>query len=1604
MTCRRLTRRVCAARIACICIALLSVAGRLWSDDWPTYQHDTERSGATPEALPPLLTESWEFRPRHAPQPAWEPPRAVPVEGILELPRVRFDDAYHVVVAGDSVFFGSSADNKVYCLDAGTGKERWSFFTGGPVRLAPTVWKDRVYAGSDDGCVYCLAVADGRLIWKRQVGPNNRKLLGHGKMISMWPVRTGILVDNNGIAYYGAGIFPAEGVYVEAVRAEDGSLVWRNDTGGEATESRISPQGYFLATPDVLYVPMGRTVPVAYDRSTGRILQSPTFGKNIGGFYGVVANGLLYTGTEELLAYHGITKVKFAWFQARKIIVGKDTVFIATDKEMVALRPDGYAKPSLQRFSARNQKAKLTSNQAKYRKEKKTLGASIERHTLALEQVHRQRAGQTEPQRAQILKSLQEDRDRLATVEKQLVHLERQQQLLAKDVDGWSANMAASAIWRFPTECPDSLILAGSTLYAGGQDQVVAVDAATGLELWSGEVRGRARGLAVAGGRLFVSTDTGSIHAFGSSAKPSGGRAVVSQPTNPSPYPPDALTPIYEAAAEQIVRESGIRRGASFQRRGASFQRRGYCLVLGAETGRLAFELARRTELTVQAIEPDPIKVAHARQALDVAGVYGTRVSVDEGPLDPLPYSNYFANLVVSDRALVNGLEGCSAQETMRVLKPIGGVALIGLPKEAEGRASGLSAEALRAWFRRADMPAQGVQGPGVWAKVERGPLPQAGRWTHQYAEPGNTACSDDYRVTCPLGLLWFGDPGPLQMLSRHARTAGPLSVNGVLFVQGENAVMAYDAYNGVKLWERSLPKVVRTGTSQEASNLAADEGSFYVATADQCLRLNSATGAIAATYTVPKAPDATPRRWGYVAVDRGLLFGTSTTEKGRVSDTLFAIDLSTGRLRWTYSGTAIVHASLSIGDRKIFLVDQPPAEPAAGAASPPKVSPVRLVAALDTDTGRPVWRQSMDLTGCVGGSYWGTVATMYRNGALVIFGVYTDGHYWKEFFAKQFASRRIVVVSGRDGTPMWSRNIAYRVRPLIVGETLHAEPWAFDLRTGAPAQRVNPITGNQEPWQFARPGHHCGCPAASPNCMFFRSGYLGYYDLAGDSGTAHFGGQRAGCWINFIFANGLVLVPEASSGCMCPFPTMCTVVLEPTAENRAWGKYSLSGDVLPVKRLALNLGAPGDRKDSAGNLWLAYPRPTGSLVLPLKATGTLAKGGEYFRRSPDFVNVEGTPSPWLYTSGANGLAQLSVPLLGEADGVAEYTVRLGFAELEEIPPGRRVFHISLQGKSVLKDFDVIAAAGGPRRAVVKDFPGIRVTDNLDIALVPSAPTRPGAQMPVLQTVEAIREKVLALGLSAPTVEISDLTPSIETEVSLGNLRDTDLEATLEVRAPEGFAVSPEKTNLWLPSGARPSLRLRASLAGRPAPGAYPIGVRLVRPDGFVEAEKQGKIDYLGKRARVVVQCAENADVGPDGPNRPKSATLFVDGGSKRVGDEEYRTAYLKFKLDLPGRASAVRLRLWGANNPSSNGGNICQVTDPWSESSISHENRPQPAAIVGNIGAVTAGAALEVPLAVKLEGLAELSLAIVPVNCDGVDYVSRTGAKPPQLVVDCEP
>ncbi|MGC9329671.1 MAG: PQQ-binding-like beta-propeller repeat protein, partial [Candidatus Hinthialibacter sp.] len=231
------------------------------------FRADAARSGCTDQPLPEQLKLRWTYAAGHAPQPAWQ----------ADDTRMDFDYAYHTVLSDGRVYFGSSADGKIYALDADSGEETWSFFTDGPVRFAPAIWKDRLFAVSDDGFLYCLDKKTGYLLWKKYGAKEEQRILGNDRIISKWAARGAPLVDHDTV-YFAAGIWPSEGIYFHALDAENGKDKWTNEESGSLemlqphsamSKSGASAQGYLAAGGGILLSPTGRAVPAAFDERNG---------------------------------------------------------------------------------------------------------------------------------------------------------------------------------------------------------------------------------------------------------------------------------------------------------------------------------------------------------------------------------------------------------------------------------------------------------------------------------------------------------------------------------------------------------------------------------------------------------------------------------------------------------------------------------------------------------------------------------------------------------------------------------------------------------------------------------------------------------------------------------------------------------------------------------------------------------------------------------------------------------------------------------------------------------------------------------------------------------------------------------------------------------------------------------------------------------------------------------------------------------------------------------------------------------------------------------------------------------------------------------------
>ena len=208
-------------QVLCL-IACLTSAGALKAADWPAYRADNARSATTSEKLQFPLSLAWKYVPSRKHQPAWPDPFLIRGRG------KNFDAAPQTVIVGDLVYFGSTTDNTLWALDAQTGKTKWGFTTGGPVRFAPAVSDGRAFVVSDDGLAYCLDAATGKLIWKFRGGLSDRKVVGNGRVISRWPIRSGVAVKGS-VVHFATGMWSSEGVYVYALDAKTGKEIWCND-------------------------------------------------------------------------------------------------------------------------------------------------------------------------------------------------------------------------------------------------------------------------------------------------------------------------------------------------------------------------------------------------------------------------------------------------------------------------------------------------------------------------------------------------------------------------------------------------------------------------------------------------------------------------------------------------------------------------------------------------------------------------------------------------------------------------------------------------------------------------------------------------------------------------------------------------------------------------------------------------------------------------------------------------------------------------------------------------------------------------------------------------------------------------------------------------------------------------------------------------------------------------------------------------------------------------------------------------------------------------------------------------------------------------------
>ncbi len=1290
----------------------ISAYDRCIAADWPTYAHDNQRSGITTEQLSPPLNQAWVF------EPAFEPARGWPlnVNGYgawKNAPNVNYDDASHVVAVGPTAYLAASGENCVYAIDAASGGIVWTFRTEAAPRLAPTVSNGCVYFGSDDGRVHCLDAKTGAVVWNFNAAIGSERLLGHGRFGSLWPVRAGVMIDD-GCAWFTAGLFPSEGVYLYCVDAATGKLKFQQSLTGTGNDGP-SPQGYPLADSSSIYL-TSRLEPTRWRKSDGgavpfvtprpEVNQSHEYRFYSGGSYAQLWNKHVVFGQAAILGYEpdGVWKdqygrdqhgtLAFNWFNARRIAFKDDLAFVATDYHLVAVKQNQLptiAKTICRDFEEAYKKHRVATCVAGLN-EASRLGAETERGQAILN-------GNLKWS----LKPYQENWP--AVSEKLFARLESQTE--------WMTELSANEV----------IVVSGKIIYAGGEDRVVAIDSDSGEVRWQAVTDSRVRGLAVANGRLFVSSIDGKVRCFHSGA---GSDHHVELPL---PESSQQVDEVLTHLAEKIVSVTNVREG--------------YCLISGDSTGQFAEALAERTNLTIEVVADAGVQLDEVRNRLARRKLYGGRINIikaNEPTRAKLPYPPFNFDLVIDLPSLIGEQSSIEPAELERVTRPQGGILLRGLST------SGDQAKLADNFTTKLD---------GSFSVGRRGKDEGTRNWTHNYATAANTYCSED-SVAGPFGILWYGDPGPRKRIDRHSRGPVPLVVDGVALMTGYDLVMAYDIYNGRKLWERWMPGATREDLPTGTSNLAADSDYFYVVRDNMtCVQLDRMTGETRREFTPPKISEY--QYWGWIAIEDGMLLGSVPEHDERrrrasnqVAHGLFAINAKTSETAWTYKGTGIEQDGIAVSDGRVYFVDRNltdsetkvAIEKAASVGSAvtatrqkvdrrgnPILPDVGNLVALNLSDGTIAWKTPFDFTNVTLddralGQRSGIIC-MVKDGVVVVSGIGSIGHPYNEFKKGEFAQRSIYAFNASDGTLRWGGPRNHRKRPIIVGDSIYAEPGAWDLKTGEPRTTVNPLTGEQTPLDFLRGYSGCDHLLASANCIFGNAGSGGFahYNLDEQAGYTPIGGMQLACNTGAVPANGLFVAPEGRSGCACGFGLQTSLVLYPRNEARAWGfstRGNLLADVLPVRHAAVNLGAPGFRTDSNKRLWLPYAGEQNT-------AGAFRNWLPQYQHNPDsFIwrqvdtdLIDDELIPWVYSSHYHGEKELAFPM--SAEGKQQYTIRLYFIEPEKKSPGERVFSVMLQGKGVIDELDIAKETGGSFRPLTRTFKGVEIDRTLRIQLKPKA-------------------------------------------------------------------------------------------------------------------------------------------------------------------------------------------------------------------------------------------------------------------------------------------
>lgn len=264
---------------------------RMSEADWPTYGRNIGRSNMTVESVRPPLVIAW----TNDVTGGFGNGSPVVVDNLLVVGTLRgevhvfdvrtgdregwlsFGDAIQgsPIVKGDIVYVAvSNSEESLVAYNLNTGKHLWAGRFG-DIEVSPALANDRLYVGNVRGEFFCVAEADGEMVWEFAV-PENKRMKG---------IRSSPAISDSTV------IFGCEDGFLYGLNAENGGMRWRHQTGQPIVATPSVGAGVVYAAD------LGGTMK-AIDIETGEALWKTNLGASV--YAGIaIAGGHVLAVTSE---------------------------------------------------------------------------------------------------------------------------------------------------------------------------------------------------------------------------------------------------------------------------------------------------------------------------------------------------------------------------------------------------------------------------------------------------------------------------------------------------------------------------------------------------------------------------------------------------------------------------------------------------------------------------------------------------------------------------------------------------------------------------------------------------------------------------------------------------------------------------------------------------------------------------------------------------------------------------------------------------------------------------------------------------------------------------------------------------------------------------------------------------------------------------------------------------------------------------------------------------------------------------------------------------------------------------------------------------------